>query len=124
MKTHTFTCIKCPLSCQIELVEENNEILKVEGHTCNQGEKYVPEEFTNPVRTLTTTVRIQKGVLPVLPVRSENPLLKNLTRRCVEELSIVRVNAPVTCGDIICKNILDTGIDIVASRDLPRGTEM
>ncbi len=122
MKTHTFTCIKCPLSCQIELVEENNEILKVEGHTCNQGEKYVTEEFTNPVRTLTTTVRIQKGVLPVLPVKSENPLPKTLMRKCVEELSTVKVKAPVTCGDIICKNILNTGVDIVASRNLPRRT--
>ena len=120
MKTHTFTCIKCPLSCQIELVEENNEILKIKGHTCNQGEQYVIDEFTNPVRILTTTVCVEHGILPVVPVRSEEPIPKQLMKECVKELSTIKVNAPVACGDPICKNILNTGVTIIASRDMPK----
>jgi CxxC motif-containing protein len=118
MKTHTYTCIKCPLSCEIELIEEENTILEVKGHTCSQGEKYVTEEFTNPVRVLTTTVRIEKGVLPVLPVRSEEPIPKDMMKRCVKELSTLTVKAPIHCGDTICENILNTGIKIIASRDI------
>lgn len=120
MKTHTFTCIKCPLSCQVELVEEGNTIVEVKGHTCPQGEKYVVDEFTNPVRILTTTVCVDEGILPVLPVRSEKPIPKHLMKQCVKEVSTMQVKAPVTCGDIICENILDTGVDVVASRDLAR----
>ena len=120
MKTHTFICIMCPLSCEIELVEERNEILEIKGHNCPQGEKYVIEEFTNPVRTLTTTVSVQKGVLPVLPVRSEKPIPKSMMKECVKALSTVRVKAPVTCGDLICESILNTGVNIVASRDLQK----
>lgn len=118
MKTHTFICIKCPLSCEIELLEEGNEILEVKGYTCPQGEKYVTEEFTNPVRTLTSTIRVQKGVLPVLPVRSEEPIPKNMMKECVEALGTVRVKAPVKRGDIICENIMETGVNVIASRDL------
>lgn len=116
---HTFTCIKCPLSCQIELVEKNNEILQIKGHTCNQGEQYVIDEFTNPVRILTTTVCVEHGILPVVPVRSEEPIPKHLMKECVNVLSTIKVKAPVVCGDPIYKNILDTGITIIASRDLP-----
>ena len=120
MKTHTFTCIKCPLGCQVELTEENGTVIKVEGHTCKQGEQYAIDEFENPVRTVTTTVRVKEGILPVLPVRSENPLPKHLIKECVRILSTAEVEAPVMCGDIVYKNILDTGVDIIASRDMEK----
>jgi len=67
MKTHKFTCIVCPLSCQVELSEENNENIMIQGNSCNLGETYVREEFNNPVRILTTTVRVESGILPVIP---------------------------------------------------------
>ena len=120
MKTHTFTCIKCPLSCQIELIEENNEILKIKSHTCNQGEQYVIDEFTNPVRILTTTVCVENGILPLVPVRSEEPIPKHLMKKCVKELSTTKLKAPIACGDPIYKNILNTGVTIIASRDMPK----
>jgi CxxC motif-containing protein len=118
MKKHTFICIKCPLSCEIELIEEDKKILEIRGHTCKQGEKYVTDEFTNPVRILTTTIRVKDGILPVLPVRSTEPIPKDLMKECVKVLNAVEVKASVTCGDIVCKNILDTGVDIVAARNL------
>jgi CxxC motif-containing protein len=118
MTIHTFTCIKCPLSCQIELIEENGIITHIEGHTCPQGEQYAREEFTNPVRIVTTTVVITHGILPRLPVRSETPVPKCTVKECIHALNNIKVQAPVSCGDIIYENILDTGIDIIASRRL------
>lgn len=115
---NTITCIKCPLSCEIEVMKKDNQ-LTVKGHTCPQGEQYAIDEFTNPVRVLTTTVCVQDGVLPVVPVRSEAPIPKPRIKECVHALRTVTVKAPVTCGDIILKNILNTGVSIIASRDLP-----
>ncbi|MBU7013229.1 MAG: DUF1667 domain-containing protein [Theionarchaea archaeon] len=120
MKTHHFTCIKCPLSCQIELIEDNGTVLEIRGCTCNQGEQYALDEFSNPLRIVTTTVRVTEGILPVVPVRSQAPLPKSLIADCVSVLNTTEVEAPVTCGQIVCSNILDTGIDVVASRDLER----
>jgi len=118
LRTHTFTCIVCPLSCEVELVEEDGEILEVKGNHCNLGENYAIDEFTNPVRILTTTVRVEDGVLPVLPVRSDKPVPKRLMEEIVKMLNAVKAKAPIRCGNIICENVFDTGINIVASRDL------
>jgi len=38
----------------------------------------------------------------------------------MKELAKIRVRAPIKCGDIVCENILNTGINIIVSRDLPR----
>ncbi|MBU7024545.1 MAG: DUF1667 domain-containing protein [Theionarchaea archaeon] len=120
MKTHHFTCIKCPLSCQIELIEDNGTVLEVKGCTCSQGEQYALDEFTNPLRILTTTIRVTEGTLPVVPVRSKSPIPKSMILECVNTLSAAEIEAPITCGQIIYRNILDTGVDIIASRDLER----
>lgn len=120
MKTHHFTCIKCPLSCQVELIEDTGTVLEIKGCTCNQGEQYALDEFSNPLRMLTTTIRVTEGILPVVPVRSRAPLPKSLIPDCVSVLSTTEIEAPVMCGQIICCNILDTGVDIIASRDLER----
>ncbi len=119
-RPHNFTCIRCPLSCQIELIEEDNNILKVMGNRCKQGERYVIDEFTNPVRTVITTLYTEEGILPMLPVRSERPIPKHLMKECMKELAKIRVKAPVKCGGIVHKNILDTGINIIASRDMSK----
>ncbi len=115
---NTIICIKCPLSCEIEVMKKDSKIT-VKGHTCPQGEQYAIDEFTNPQRVLTTTVCVQDGVLPVVPVRSEAPLPKPMIKECIHALRTVTVKAPVTCGDIVLKNILNTGVSIIASRDLP-----
>jgi CxxC motif-containing protein len=120
MTLHTFTCIKCPLSCQIELTEDNGTITNIEGHTCPQGEQYAREEFINPVRMVTTTVVVTHGILPCLPVRSETPVPKNMVRKCIHALNRIRVQAPIACGDIIYEDILGTGINIIASRKLEK----
>jgi CxxC motif-containing protein len=123
LTVHTFTCIKCPLGCQIELTEEGGTIKTIEGHTCPQGELYVKEEFSHPVRMVTTTIVVIDGVLPRLPVRSERPVPRSLVKECVSKLSGVQVKAPVRCGDIIYENILDTGVHILASRNLEKKEE-
>lgn len=117
-KVHKFVCIECPLSCGVDLIEENSKILEIRGNRCEKGKEFTVAEFTNPVRTLTTTVRIRNGVLPVLPVRSDAPIPKGLIRECMKELAKVEVEAPVKCGEVIYTNILNTRTNIIASRDM------
>ncbi|MBC7231379.1 MAG: DUF1667 domain-containing protein [Actinobacteria bacterium] len=117
-KTHSYTCINCPLSCGLTLVEEDGEVLEVSGADCRVGEKYAVEEFRNPRRTVSTTVRVQGGVLPLLPVVSAAPIPKALVRDAVRMLSRLTVDAPVADGQVIYPDILGTGVDVVASRRL------
>lgn len=117
-RTHNYTCINCPLSCPLELTEEDGEVLEVRGADCKVGDKYAREEFENPRRTVSTTVRVQGGVLPLLPVVSAAPIPKALVRDAVRMLSGLTVNAPVADGQVIYPDIMGTGVDVVASRRL------
>ncbi|AGB41939.1 uncharacterized protein with conserved CXXC pairs [Halobacteroides halobius DSM 5150] len=120
-QTVEITCISCPMGCEVELkVDENDEIEKIEGASCPAGEKYVKNEYYNPTRVLPTTARVKGGVLPLVPVKSEEPLPKGLLEEAMTEIAKVKVEAPVKLGDVIIEDILDTGVNIVATRDLPR----
>lgn len=119
-KTHSFTCINCPLSCSLELVEEDGEVLEVKGNDCEIGSRYAEEEFRNPRRMVTTTVRVRNGILPLLPVVSSAPIPKALVKEAVRSLAGVVLEAPVEDGQVIVTDILGTGVDIVASRRLDR----
>ena len=123
-RVHEFVCIECPLSCEIELIEEGGKILEISGDRCKKGKGYVVAEFTNPLRIMTTTVRIEDGILPVLPVRSEGFIPKVLMKKCVKELAKVKIKAPIKCEEVICTNILNTGINIVSSRDMVKRKDL
>lgn len=94
-------------------------MLEVRGSECKQGEKYAIDEFTDPRRVVTTTVIARNGILPLLPVRSIESIPKRLVRDAATRLSSVTVEAPVSEGQVVLGDILGTGIDIVACRDLP-----
>jgi CxxC motif-containing protein len=113
-----FICVTCPVGCTIEALIEGEELVGTEGHACQRGLAFVQEELTNPRRTLTTTVRVRGGTLAMLPVRSVAPLPKALVREVAARLREVIVEAPVAERQVILADALDTGIDIVASRDI------
>jgi len=111
------TCITCPSGCRIEAWEENGE-LKMTGYSCKRGIKYATSEFYNPSRILATTIRISGARLPLLPVRSIEPVPKGDLFAIMDILATLNVKAPINVGDIILNNVLDTGVDVVATRSL------
>lgn len=112
-----FTCICCPIGCRI-LVEKTGEQLKITGNNCPKGEKYVRDEMLNPKRVLTSIVRVTGGEIPVLSVKTKGEVPKDKIWECVNVLRDISVKAPIKCGDMILENILGTGIDIVATKDV------
>jgi CxxC motif-containing protein len=110
----SITCIVCPMGCSLEISYKDGKVTDVSGYTCKRGLDYGWTESTNPVRILTTTVRVENGRLPVLPVKSEKPLPKDLLFECIKVINSVMLEAPVAYGDIIVENILDTGVNIIA----------
>lgn len=107
-------CITCPRGCHLK-VDDN---LNVTGNFCPRGAMYAKAELTHPVRTLTSTVKINSKVADRLPVKSACPLPKELVFKAMEEINKVTMNAPISIGDVVIKNIFDTGIDIVATKDI------
>ncbi len=117
-----FTCIVCPRSCRVKVREEDGE-LAFDGHQCKRGETYAREEYTNPVRILTSTVALSHGPLPLLPVRTARPVPKGMLEKCMEEINSVVVEAPVRVGQVIVRDLASTGVDLVATRSIGRWSQ-
>lgn len=108
-------CISCPMGCHLKVDVENKT---VEGNTCKRGEIYGLNEVTNPVRVVTSTVKVNGGELPVIPVKTNGAIPKHLNFECMGIIDETVIEAPVKMGDVIIENVLGTGIDVVASRNI------
>ena len=119
LAAHEVVCIQCPVACRVKLsVDGEGAIRKIIGYQCKEGKEYAPREYESPQRVLTTTVRTEGSKRPVLPVRSEGFVPKDILRQCIRFLSGVSVKPPLRMGEIVVPNILDTGIDIICTDDL------
>lgn len=108
-------CTVCPMGCHITVTGEGDRIDSISGYTCKRGEAYGRQEFAHPVRILTSTVKLEGADQPLLPVRSEKPVPKELLFTCMDILKKTVVKAPVKRYDVIVKDIAGCGVDIVAS---------
>lgn len=117
-EVRVITCIICPIGCKAKVTIENGKVSKIEGVECPRGEEYARKEVEAPVRDFFTTVRIRGASKQVLPVRSTQPIPKDKIMDCALELAKIVVDAPVKAGDVIVKNILGLGVDIIATRDM------
>lgn len=118
MREQSVTCIICPMSCSIRVEGEGDQVLRVEGQLCNRGRQYARDEYLHPMRILTSTVRLENGLEPLLPVRSDVPVPKESLFDCVRAIRSLRVSAPVAFGQVIIHNVLGTGANIIATREM------
>ncbi len=116
-----YLCIGCPLGCRLEVDADpsTNAVVEVRGYSCRRGKEYAIQEHTAPMRLVTTTVAIDNGLWPRLPVRSRMPVPKDKVKAICKLLRSVRVSAPVASGAIIWVDDREPGIEIVASREMP-----
>ncbi|MBR4858514.1 MAG: DUF1667 domain-containing protein [Clostridia bacterium] len=113
-------CVACPMGCGVTVdIADNGEILSVTGNTCKRGDTYARAECTHPVRSLATTVKINGGIYNVVPCKSAGSLPKEKIAECMKVINSVQIDAPVKLGDVLVENILDTGINIVATNHCP-----
>ena len=82
MTEKNLTCIVCPLGCSIKVTLDGEKIVNVEGNSCPRGKEYAVSECTNPVRTLTTTIKCDNG--RVLPVKTKKPVPKDKLKEYME----------------------------------------
>ncbi|HHV62331.1 MAG TPA: FAD-dependent oxidoreductase [Firmicutes bacterium] len=126
-------CTICPVGCIIEVrrapagevatapAGDGGGALEIRGNKCKRGATYAIEEFTSPKRTLTTTVRARVATCAdvLVPVRTSSPIAKDLILPAARELASVEVRPPVRIGDVIVRDILGSGADVIATASLP-----
>lgn len=112
-------CTTCPTGCRLRVIFDDKVKKKVEGNQCRKGLQYAESELNDPRRMLTTTVKVRGGIHPLVPVQTRKPVPKALIFPILKEIRHLELKAPVRMGQVVIKNISGTGIDIIASRDLP-----
>ena len=114
------TCIICPIGCEITVHHKEGEITKIEGHQCKKGIGYAEEELFDPKRTLTTTMLVRGGELPLISVKTSRPISKDKLFDVMDALSEIEVSAPINIGDALVKNVLGLNSDIVATKKVKK----
>lgn len=117
MKETKLTCIVCPRGCNLT-VKQDLDTIEVTGNKCIRGKKYGINEVTNPVRKITSTVKINNGIHSRLPVISDKEIPKDLLFEAMKVINEITVNSPVSVGDVLVQNILGTDANIIASRSM------
>ncbi len=115
------TCTVCPTGCEMTVTIEDGIPVEVTGNLCKRGLAYAQAECVNPVRTLTTTVRLCNSNKPLLPVRTDKAVPKSQLKEMVQVLNGLAVSAPVQTGDILLENILNSGANVIATGDAVLG---
>jgi CxxC motif-containing protein len=118
-----FICITCPRGCALDVTMEGEAVVKMEGNSCKRGIDYVTGELNDPRRMVTTTVRVRGGVHPLAPVYTESPIPKPRIFDLLAEIRKIELQAPVKFGDVVIENALGTGVNILASRNIPAKSE-
>lgn len=117
MDTKKFTCVVCPIGCEVEVKAENDKIQEISGFKCKRGEEYARNEFLNPTRILTSTVKIKNHDLPVISVRTDIPIPKNEIFNCMEIIKNLEIEAPIRMNKILIHDINNTGANIITTKN-------
>jgi len=113
-------CIGCPMGCYLTVEYDETKIHTLSGNRCKVGLDYAEKEISNPERTLTTTVKVKHGHLPLVSVRTNKPIPKSRILDAMNLLAKVEVEAPIKIEDLIIQNIFNTGVNIVATKNISK----
>ena len=116
MAVRKLTCIECPKGCRLTVDVENGKVIKAAGSECPKGENYAIFEIENPSRILTSTVLGPGLSLKMIPVRTDNPIPKSRIFEAMKEIKKIKVKRPLNAGDIIVKDFLSLGVNLIATR--------
>lgn len=109
-------CITCPKGCHLKVDEEND--YAVTGNACPRGAEYGRNELKNPKRVITSTVKAKSEAFCRCPVKTNGAIPKGKMFEVMTMLDDIELKAPIHVGDIVIANLFDTGVDVVACKEI------
>lgn len=106
-------CIICPRGCALNADIQDTQVT-VSGNACPKGQEYAVKECTNPVRTVTATVRVSNRYNTMASVKTVSPVAKDKMMDVMAALRQIQIQAPLQIGDVVLKDIC--GSDIVITK--------
>jgi len=108
-------CTLCPKGCHLTVDEQS---LDITGNECKRGINFGVNELQNPVRIITSTVKINGAAHRRLPVKTAAAIPKHLIHDAMRLLDNIELTAPVKIGQVVVEDICGTGVSFVASRSM------
>lgn len=118
MEKRSLTCIGCPLGCAVTVELDRGEILRVAGNTFRRGDDYARKEVTHPMRSVTSTVTVKGGDIPMVSVKTAREIPKEKIMDVMKDLEDICVSAPVHIGDVILEDAAGTGVAVTATKEI------
>ncbi len=109
------TCIVCPRGCLLTAEELGGKIT-VTGNSCQRGERHAIDECTDPVRSLTATVRVRNRQDTMVSVKSADPMPKGSMLEAMAQIREIAVDAPVKIGAVLLNDVF--GTQIIATKEI------
>ena len=88
------------------------------GALCDRGKAYVESEVKNPMRTIATSVAVKGGAVPLVSVRLDKAIPKAAIFGCMAEIRKLCLQAPVRIGDVVLKNVCDSGSNVIVTKNI------
>lgn len=110
-------CINCPMGCRLTVTVEGEQVLSVTGNICPRGEEFARQEAVEPLRILTSLIRMEGRETPC-SVKTSGPIPKRQLFDCVQEIFSHKAALPVHVGDVIIPNVCGTGQDIISTQEI------
>jgi CxxC motif-containing protein len=110
-------CVTCPKGCTLMVTRDGKTVLNVE-NGCKRGHEYARQELTDPRRMVASSVMIKGGIHPLMPVYTSAPFPKPRISELLVELRKVELQAPIGLDQVVLTDVLGTGIDVKASREM------
>ena len=112
------TCITCPIGCKILVNTDGKSFELISGNKCKKGIEYARNEALDPRRMLTSSVLVLNGEWPLVSVKSSKPVPKDKIFDVLKEIKKKKIKAPIKIGQKIIKNVSNTGIDIISTKQV------
>ena len=107
-------CITCPRGCHLKIDED----LNVTGNSCPRGEAYAKSEMMHPVRMVTSTMKVENGLVDRVSVKTESVIEKELIFDVMKEINHRTLHAPIHRGDVAIENVCNTHVNIIVTKDV------
>jgi CxxC motif-containing protein len=106
-----YVCIVCPNCCELE-TDGSNTL----GAKCEKGEAFACQEWVQPLRVLTTTVRCEtrKGV-KILPVKTASPVPLSQLSPIMKEIKALRLSEVPPIGSKVTVETLAEPLDLIVA---------
>lgn len=118
-----FICINCPMGCRLTVQVEEGRAVSVEGNECKRGEEFARQEAVEPMRILTSLMRV-KGREKPFSVKTSAPVPRKLLTDCAAWIfahPAAPEALPIHIGDVIIENICKSGVDIISTQEVQAG---